>query len=70
VLCLVPLLAGALHAQLNRGTLAGTVSDPSGAMIPNAKTTIRNIATNATYGTETSSGGQYTMPNLPSANTI
>jgi hypothetical protein len=58
-------LAVALHAQLNRGSLTGTVTDPTGAVVPGVKITIQNTATNATYETESNAAGQYTMPNLP-----
>ena len=52
-------------AQLDRGTLAGTVTDQTGALVPAVKITIRNTATNATYETTTNAAGQYTVPNLP-----
>ena len=53
-------------AQLDRGTLTGTVTDPSGAVVPGVKITVRNTATGATYETVSSAAGQYTQPNLPS----
>lgn len=55
-----------LFAQLDRGTITGTAYDPSGGMIPAVQITVRNTATNATYQTESSASGQYTVPNLPS----
>ena len=54
-----------LLAQLNRGSLTGTVTDNSGAVIPNAKLTIRNTATGAQYETVTNENGQYNEANLP-----
>ena len=54
-----------LLAQLNRGSLTGTVTDNSGAVIPNVKLTIRNIATGAQYETVTNENGQYNEANLP-----
>jgi len=32
-------------AQVDTGTIIGTVRDPSGAVVPNAKVTIRNTGT-------------------------
>jgi len=52
-------------AQLDRGSLTGLVTDSTGAAVPAAKVTVRNVATNARYTTETTAVGQYTMPNLP-----
>jgi len=56
-----------LPGQLNRGTITGVVTDSSGAAVPGAKVTLRDVATNATYVTETTAVGQYTVPNLPVA---
>jgi hypothetical protein len=61
----VLLIAGPLSAQLDRGTFTGTTLDSSGAVVPSVKVMIRNANTGVTYGTETSPGGQYTVPNLP-----
>lgn len=55
----------ALFAQLDRGTITGTVTDPSGAVIPGVNVTVRSVATGATYTTSSSDAGQYTQPNLP-----
>ena len=54
-----------LLAQLNRGSLTGTVTDSTGSVIPNAKLTIRNNATGAQYEAVTNENGQYNAANLP-----
>src|SRR5882724_4757683 len=54
-----------LLAQLNRGTITGTVSDNSGAVIPSVKLSIRNAATGAQYEAVSNESGQYTAANLP-----
>ena len=45
VLCTLLLTLGAI-AQVQNGQFSGTVTDPSGAAVPNAKVTITNQATN------------------------
>ena len=60
-------MAAPLLAQLDRGSLTGTVNDSSGAAIPKAQITVRNTATGATYTAQSSATGQYTAANLPPA---
>lgn len=64
---LVVLISGAvsLRAQEN-GTIVGTVTDPSGAIIPSVTITVTNQATGAvTRTTATNSDGNYLVPGLP-----
>src|SRR5712691_3154776 len=56
--------AGQAHAQVSGATLAGTVTDPSGAVIPNAQVSITDVATGVTRNTTTGGAGFYTAPNL------
>src|SRR5271157_59523 len=51
-------------AQRDLGTLTGTVTDPSGAAVPNAKVTITEDATGLSYDVTTSANGEYTRPLL------
>jgi len=53
------------NAQTFRGTILGTVSDQSGAVIVGAKVTAKNTATGLTRETETTSDGSYAIPELP-----
>lgn len=46
------------------GAILGTVTDASGARVPNAKVTIFNMATNVSQETVTSSAGTYSAPFL------
>ena len=46
------------------GTILGTVTDISGAVIPNAKVTITNTGTGITHVTETTGAGDYAVPDL------
>ncbi len=60
--------ASLAQAQLTRGTIAGTVSDQSGAAVPGAAITITNTDTGATRQSETGANGRYEAPNLPVGN--
>jgi hypothetical protein len=57
-------LTVAVFAQRDLGTVAGTVTDPSGLAVPNAKVTITEVATNLSYVVNTSSAGEYVRPAL------
>ncbi len=52
-------------AQVDRGTITGTVSDSSGAVIPQTTVFVRNTATGARYTGITDTAGVYSIPNLP-----
>jgi hypothetical protein len=54
-----------LLAQGDRGVITGTVTDPSGAAVPNAVIAVIQNGTNASYKVTTSSAGNYTVPSLP-----
>lgn len=58
-------LAGSLWAQTDRGIITGTVTDATGAVVPGAKVTATNIATNVPFNTETTATGNFTIPSLP-----
>jgi streptogramin lyase len=64
---LIPL---ALHAQSDTSSIAGTVTDATGAVLPNAKVTIHNNATGNDRIITTNQGGTYTLTNLPSGTYI
>ena len=49
------------------GDIAGTVTDPTGAVVPNATVTIRNLGTNAARSVTTSSSGRYVVTGLQPA---
>jgi hypothetical protein len=46
------------------GTIVGTVSDPSGAVIPEARVTVRNQGTNASREVLTNAAGDFSVPLL------
>jgi len=47
------------------GSIAGTVTDTTGAVIQGAEVTVRNLQSNALRAVTTSDTGAYSMPNLP-----
>ena len=51
-------------AQTITGSIAGDVTDSSGAVVPNATVTVENVNGSHTNG-ETSSSGSYRIPQLP-----
>ena len=51
-------------AQVAGGTILGTVSDPSGGVVGNAKVTITDLATGVARAITTNSAGFYSAPNL------
>lgn len=55
----------ALLAQVDRGTIAGTIADPSGAIVTGATVRIVHEATNASQQAATSTSGTYSFFNLP-----
>jgi hypothetical protein len=61
VVCL--LLAPGALAQ-STSTITGTVTDATGAVVPNATVTVRNQATGEERVTQTDSAGIYTVPSL------
>src|SRR3954453_8791762 len=61
------LLAAAGFAQ-DRGTVRGVVTDPSGATVPEASVTVKNVNTGLTQTVKTSNDGVYTVLYLPAGN--
>jgi outer membrane receptor protein involved in Fe transport len=60
------LVTTAVFAQvIGGGTLNGTVTDPSGAAIPNAKVTATQSATGVSRTTQSSGAGVYSLSSLP-----
>ena len=58
------LAAGTVYAQAN-ANLVGTVTDPTGAVVANAKITITNQDNGFVRTTTTNSTGSYSSPNIP-----
>src|SRR4051812_34767786 len=51
-------------AQSNKGTITGTITDPNGAVVKEAKVTVTNVATGESREVTTGDEGTYTIPAL------
>jgi hypothetical protein len=58
------LLAVSTHAQVTGATISGTVTDPSGAAVPNAHVSAKNTSTGVTTDATANAEGFYAIPNL------
>jgi hypothetical protein len=59
------ILAPALHAQVVNATITGTVTDPAGAAVADAKVVVHNDDTGVQRILATGSGGTFTAPAIP-----
>ncbi|MBV8859679.1 MAG: TonB-dependent receptor [Acidobacteria bacterium] len=61
---LVAAFALAASAQSNKGTITGTVTDPNGAVVKDAKVVVTNVADGQSREATTSDEGTYAIPAL------
>ena len=62
---LLLLFAALGNAQVaGTATIQGTISDPTGAIIPGATVSIINVSTNVQKTAQSNSGGSYSFPNI------
>ena len=62
---LAALLGLAGYAQTYRGAINGTVTDPSGAVVPNAQVKAKEKSTGIEHATTSTSEGQFAFQDLP-----
>jgi hypothetical protein len=62
IVCLLLLSPLVAYGQNYAGSVTGTVTDPSGAAVPGAAVTLRDVATNATSSTTTTESGAFSFP--------
>jgi len=67
ILCIAITAPVRLPAQVETGQLAGTVMDPSGAVIPGAVVTVKNIGKNTVRNGVTLSDGSFRFAGLDPA---
>lgn len=65
ILTLLLCVAGAASAQTSTSRISGTVTDPSGAVVPGASVTLINEATGVTYSQATTGAGVYAFSSVP-----
>ena len=65
VLLVMVCAAPATYAQVLYGSIAGTLTDESGAVVPRAVVTVTNTSTGLSREATTTDDGYYTIPNLP-----
>jgi hypothetical protein len=63
--CAALLLTQAALAQMNVGRISGTITDTTGAALPNAAITITNQATELKWKAQSDNSGFYVVTNLP-----
>ena len=59
------LFTGAAFAQTDRGTITGTISDSTGAVVASANLEAKNLETGIAYQGAASTTGNYTLAQLP-----
>src|SRR5438128_1635567 len=62
---LLMFFTGATALAQSTATLQGTVLDPQGGAVPDARVTVRNAATGVERNTQTDSAGYFQVPSLP-----
>ena len=65
VLICIFLMSAILVGQTFRGTILGTVTDPSGLLVAGATVKVRNAGTGLERTTTTTGDGSYAIPELP-----
>jgi hypothetical protein len=61
ILFVALLVSGPALAQTVTGSIRGTITDPSGAIVPNAKITATNVATGVATNTTSNQAGEYSI---------
>lgn len=62
--CILGASGSLVYAQSNKGSIIGTVTDPSGAVIPNAKVIVTNNATKEPVEITSNDSGEFAVTNL------
>jgi hypothetical protein len=62
------LITGSVFGQSDNGSIVGTVTDPSGAVIPNATITVTNADTGLQFHATSSDAGEFNIAAVPRGN--
>src|ERR1051326_3173223 len=62
--CLILFIAASALAQTTNATLSGTVTDPTGARVPNVQVTAQNVHTGVVLTNLTNEAGLYVFPSV------
>src|ERR1700719_1028763 len=65
LLLLASLTSGMAFSQTVNATLLGTVTDSTGAVVPNAKVIATETGTGISHTGQTNESGNFTFPSLP-----
>src|SRR5262247_999549 len=65
VLAVAPPLTISSFAQATTGGIRGVVSDPNGAVVPNAAIVAKNAGTGVEYNATATGDGLYAIPRIP-----
>ncbi len=61
------LVTSTAMAQVDRGTITGIVTDPSGGVVPGVRLTVTNVTTGVVNSATSNASGVYSIPLLPVA---
>ena len=64
IVCLIAAAGTALAQGTDLGQIRGSVTDASNAVVPGAKITVTDVATNTPRGASVNDSGEYEVPNL------
>ena len=65
--CISLFISFAAFAQTDRGSITGTITDSTGAVVPNAPVEVKNQDTGTVYKGGASATGNFIVANLPVA---
>jgi hypothetical protein len=65
LVCLISCLPSTIFGQMNTADVTGSITDPSGALVPRVTVTALQLATKQERTATSNGAGQYLLPQLP-----